>query len=67
VSVTTPSFVPSDIELGIPLLYYSPSVPFGESSSSPPHSSSFDDEDDAMQRYNDLISGEQTTTKQADK
>jgi hypothetical protein len=57
VSVTTPSFVPPDIEPCLSSHYYSPTdPPFGESSDTPPHSPSFDD-DDAIQRYNDLISG----------
>jgi hypothetical protein len=56
---TTQSFVPSDIELSIPPHYYSPSVPFEETFGTPPHSSSFDDDDDAMQMYNNLISGGQ--------
>jgi hypothetical protein len=64
---TTPSFVPSDIEISIPPHYYNPSVLFEETFGTPPYSSSFDDEDDAMQRYNDLISGGQTAVKQADK
>jgi hypothetical protein len=58
VSVTTPSFVPPDIELSLSSDYFSPTVPpFGESSDTPPHSPSFDDEEEAAARYDNLISG----------
>jgi hypothetical protein len=65
VSVTTPSFVSSNFELSIPPRYYSPTIPFGETSDSPPHSPLSDD--DAAEMYRNLIGGTQTVVKQADK
>jgi hypothetical protein len=65
VSVTTPSFVPSEIQPSISLHYYSPSIPFGEASDSPPHSTLSDD--DAAEMYRNLINGAQTVGKQGDK
>jgi hypothetical protein len=48
VFVTTPSFVPPDIEPSLSSHYFSPTVtPFGESSDTPPHSPSFDDDEAA--------------------
>jgi cytoskeletal protein RodZ len=67
VSTTTPSFVPSEIEieLTIPSHYYSPSISITETSDSPSHTPLSNDDVAAM--YNNLIRGAQAVAKQGDK
>jgi hypothetical protein len=57
VSVTTPNFVPPEMEITVPSCTFTPC--FQETSDTPPHSPSFDDDEEAATMYRDLI----TSTK----